>query len=77
MKKIYLVKLIEGDGTTLEGHRGNREYLFDCLALEVKDGQHNFVHGYHTDSVPSEKVESCRELSHEEAFKMIHGEIAR
>ena len=73
MKKIYLVKLTEGDGTTLEGHRGNREYLFDCLALEVKDGQHNFVHAFHTDSVPSEHVESCRELGRVEAFEMVYG----
>jgi len=39
----------------------------DCTPLD-------FVHGYHTDSVPFDRVLSCRELTRQEAFEMIHPE---
>jgi hypothetical protein len=75
MKKIYLVKLRPGTSKTLlEGPIGDDKYLFDCWAHEERDGQHRFLHGCHTDSVPSDRVESCRELSREEVNRLVYGE---
>lgn len=42
----------------------------DCTPLD-------FVHGYHTDSVPFDRVLSCRELTRQEAFEMVHPEYAK
>lgn len=70
-KKIYLVKLVnDGPHPNLEGYRGNREHLFDCLAYEEVDGEHVFLHGFHSDTIPTEEVESIREMTWDEAMKL-------
>jgi hypothetical protein len=77
MKKVFLVKLRAGAFAQLEGPLGNGEYLFDCVAHEEKDGEHHFLHGFHTDSVPCELVASCHELSRAQANRLVYGEPAK
>ena len=67
MKKIYLVKVRDGDATTLPGYRGGGEYLVECFALVPWNGEHQFLQGFRTIKVKSSRVESCREVSHKEA----------